>query len=75
MMHFLMHEADWREVLMMIERRGLAGRGLQWNDMLLLAASKLSAASLWTRDKRLAAAAEEFGIGWTGDMDWVAGEA
>lgn len=57
-------EADFREVLVMIERRGLAGRGLQWNDVLLLASAKLSGANLWTRDKRLAKAANEYDIGW-----------
>lgn len=57
-------EADFREVLVMIERRGLAGRGLQWNDVLLLASAKLSGVDLWTRDKRLAKAANEYGIGW-----------
>ncbi|HSP43697.1 MAG TPA: PIN domain-containing protein [Luteolibacter sp.] len=57
-------EADFVQVLRMIETRGLAGRGLQWNDVLLLAAAKLSAARLWTRDRRLAVAADEFGIGW-----------
>ena len=59
-------EADFTEVLAMIESRNLFGRGLQWNDVLLLAAAKLTSAHLWTRDKRLAEAAEEFGIGWTG---------
>jgi len=34
-------------------------------DSLLLAAAKLSTAPLWTRDKRLAAAAGDFGVGWT----------
>ncbi|MDE0834872.1 MAG: PIN domain-containing protein [Akkermansiaceae bacterium] len=59
-------EADITEVLAMTESRNLFGRGLQWNDVLLLAAAKLTSAHLWTRDKRLAEAAEEFGIGWTG---------
>jgi predicted nucleic acid-binding protein len=67
-------EAEFREVLAMIERRGLAGRGLQWNDMLLLAAAQLSSARLWTRDKRLAAAADEFGIGWLEDADLRTGD-
>ncbi len=62
-------EADFREVLGMIESRGLSGRGLQWNDILLLAAAKLSSARLWTRDKRLAAAADEFGIGWVEESE------
>ena len=59
-------EATFGEVLKMTESRNLYGSGLQWNDVILLAAAKLSSAHLWTRDKRLAAAAEEFGIGWTG---------
>ena len=67
-------EADFREVLRMIETRGLAGRGLQWNDALLLASAKLSAARLWTRDRRLAAAAEGFGIGWVEGMVLPGGE-
>lgn len=58
-------DATFAEVLKMTESRNLYGRGLQWNDVLLLAAAKLSSARLWTRDKRLAAAADEFGIGWT----------
>jgi predicted nucleic acid-binding protein len=58
-------EATFSEVLNMLESRRLFGCGLQWNDVILLAAAKLSAVRLWTRDKRLAAAAEEFGIGWT----------
>ena len=58
-------EATFGEVLKMMETRTLFGYGLQWNDLLILAAAKLSSARLWTRDKRLAAAAKEFGIGWT----------
>ena len=67
-------EADFPEVLRMIETRGLFGRGLQWNDVLLLAAAKLSAARLWTRDRRLAAAAGEFGIAWIEGMGLQGGE-
>lgn len=61
-------EADLLSLLGMIDSRGLSGRGLQWNDIQLLAAAKLSSAHLWTRDKRLAAAAEEFGVGWEEDV-------
>ena len=57
-------EATFSEILKMLEMRRLHGCGLQWNDVLLLAAAKLSSARIWTRDKRLAAAAEEYGIGW-----------
>ena len=57
-------EATFSEILKMLEMRRLHGCGLQWNDVILLAAAKLSSARIWTRDKRLAAAAEEYGIGW-----------
>jgi len=57
-------EPTFGEALNMLENRSFFGRGLQWNDLLILAAAKLSSARLWTRDKRLAGAAEEFGIGW-----------
>ena len=57
-------EATFSEILKMLEIRRLHGCGLQWNDVILIAAAKLSSARLWTRDKRLAVAAEEFGIGW-----------
>jgi hypothetical protein len=57
-------EATFSEILKMLEMRRLHGCGLQWNDVLLLAAAKLSSARIWTRDKRLAVAAEEYGIGW-----------
>lgn len=58
-------EVDFREALRLIESRGLSGRGLQWNDVILLASAQLSAARLWTRDRRLRAAADELGIGWS----------
>jgi predicted nucleic acid-binding protein len=57
-------EADLPSLLSMVESRGLYGRGLQWNDMQLLAAAKLSNTPLWSRDKRLAAAAKELGVEW-----------
>ena len=60
----LAKEADLHSVLGMVESRQLHGRGLQWNDILLLAAAKLSKVPLWTRDKRLAAAAAELGVLW-----------
>lgn len=56
--------ADLSSILGMIESRGLYGRGLQWNDMQLLAAAKLSNTPLWTRDKRLAEAAKQLGVEW-----------
>lgn len=42
------------EVLMMIERHHLMGRGIGHVDAHLLAAARLSGCSLWTQDRRLA---------------------
>ncbi len=50
------------EALAMIEQHKLMGRGVGLVDVHLLASAKLSNASLWTRDVRLAAIAVEFGI-------------
>ena len=55
--------ADDAEVLSFIERRALMGRGLGYVDVHLLAAVCLhDTARLWTRDRRLAAAAAELGV-------------
>ena len=49
-----------REVLGLIERRTLMGRGIGYIDVHLLASAALSdLGRLWTRDRRLAAAATE----------------
>ena len=45
-----------------VERHRLHGRGIGYVDLHLLAASALSAAPLWTRDKRLQALASELGL-------------
>ncbi len=51
------------EVLAMIDARGLAGAGIGYVDAHLLAATLLKPGfSLWTRDKRLHAAAERWGV-------------
>lgn len=48
------------EVLGLIERRNLMGRGIGYIDVHLLASAALSdLGRLWTRDRRLAAAATE----------------
>lgn len=50
------------EALSFVERHDLGGRGIGWADVHLLSATKLSwPAELWTRDKRLAAAADALG--------------
>ena len=51
------------EALAMIEQHKLMGRDVGFVDVHLLASAKLSKASLWTRDLRLAAIAAEFGLG------------
>jgi len=47
------------EILVFIDRNALMARGIGYVDVQLLAACRLAAASLWTRDKRLAAIAAE----------------
>ena len=50
------------ETLAFVERHSLAGRGIGWADVHLLCATMLSRpAALWTRDKSLAAAADDLG--------------
>ena len=67
-MHFLerlplAREATHQEVIAMIERRKLMGAGLGYADAHLLAATALTpSATLWTRDKRLAAVAKKLGL-------------
>ena len=51
--------ADPAEVLLFIERHGLAGRGVGYVDVQLLAAARLAGVGLLTRDKRLATVAAE----------------
>ena len=51
------------EVLFLIERRRLMGRGIGYIDAHLLASAALSSpAKIWTGDKRLAALAAELGV-------------
>ena len=54
--------ASEAEVLRFIERRSLMGRGIGYLDVHLLAAAALTEAQLWTRDRRLAAAAGELNL-------------
>ncbi len=57
-------EASHDEVLALIDQRDLAGTGIGYVDAHLLAATLLTApARLWTRDRRLAAAAAALDIG------------
>lgn len=51
--------ADHEEVLDFVSERRLAGRGLGWIDMHLLASALIGNCKVWTLDKALAAAAIE----------------
>lgn len=55
-------EIDLAEGLHLIAQHGLAGRGLSWADIQLLAAAKIGHLSLWTRDRALTAAVAELGL-------------
>jgi predicted nucleic acid-binding protein len=55
--------AEDAEVLRFIDRYGLYGLGIGYIDVHLLASTVLTLhASLWTRDKRLRAAAQRLGV-------------
>ena len=56
--------ASHAEVLSFVEARRLAERGLGWIDMHLLASATLAKLAFWTVDRRLAAVAQELGLGW-----------
>lgn len=57
--------ADEQEVLLYIDRHALHGRGIGYVDVHLLAAATLhGGARLWTRDRRLRAAAESLSLIW-----------
>ena len=50
------------EVLLLIGRDRLMGRGIGYVDAHLLASARLSHCRLWTQDRRLAAVALEQGL-------------
>jgi predicted nucleic acid-binding protein len=54
--------ARHEEVMALVDREGLAAKGLGWIDAHLLAASRLSATRLWTLDRALRKAAEQIGV-------------
>lgn len=59
-------QATHDEVLAFIEAEQLYGLGCGWVDMALLASARITpGAVLWTLDKRLAALAERFGVGYS----------
>jgi len=53
--------ASWQETRHLVESRQLYARGLQWNDVILLASAIVSRVPLWTLDSALAEAAREIG--------------
>ncbi|MDP2152904.1 MAG: PIN domain-containing protein [Methylotenera sp.] len=58
-------EANHNEVLQVIERYNLMGKGIGFVDAHLLAACMLTGETkLWTRDKRLANVAQAIGLGY-----------
>ena len=59
--------AEPDEVLAFVDQRGLHGKGIGYVDVHLLASTLLTpSATLWTRDKRLSAAAQALGCAHTG---------
>ncbi|MEO3386136.1 PIN domain-containing protein [Mesorhizobium sp. CAU 1741] len=56
--------ANEAEVLQLISRHKLHGIGVGYIDAHLLASAMLSNVTLWTRDRRLKAAAEALGLSW-----------
>lgn len=56
-------QASAQEVMHFIEKEALFGWGCGWVDMVLLASTLITpGALLWTRDQRLAALSERFGV-------------
>lgn len=54
--------ASNNEVMMLLDRHKLSGRGIGWVDVHLLASTLLVAGRLWTRDKRLTAVAQRLDV-------------
>lgn len=56
--------ASHQEAMVFLNRYSLAGRGIGWVDVHLLASTALAGdAKLWTRDRRLAAVAADLDMG------------
>jgi predicted nucleic acid-binding protein len=54
--------ADEDEVLFFLDRHRLAGKGIGYIDVHLLAAAAIASIQVWTADKRLARVAAELGL-------------
>jgi predicted nucleic acid-binding protein len=59
--------AEHHEALAFVEKHDLAGAGIGWIDVHLLASARLGHTRFWTRDRRLATLAHSLGIGSTQD--------
>jgi predicted nucleic acid-binding protein len=55
-------EIELGEGLHLLDEHSLAGRGLSWSDVQLLAAARIDGLRLWTRDRPLAKAAAELDV-------------
>jgi predicted nucleic acid-binding protein len=55
--------ASYDEVMHLIERRKLMGRGIGWTDAHLVAGCIVGRMRLWTLDMRLRAVADALGVG------------
>ncbi len=53
------------EAMALVEPHGLAGTGLGWVDVHLIASALVGACQFWTIDRRLATAARDLGVAWT----------
>lgn len=51
------------ELMQFVDREQLWGRGLSVIDVQLLGSARLARAAIWSRDKRLVAAAADLGVG------------
>lgn len=56
------NEISLSEGFHLIDTHSLAGRGLSWSDIQLLAAARLGALVIWTRDRVLAEAAAQLDV-------------
>ena len=54
--------AAHEEVMSLVEQHRLAGTGIGWIDVHLLASARLAGSRLWTLDRRLKAAAARLGV-------------
>ena len=58
--------ASFSETQQMVESRRLWGRGIQWNDAVILASAILGGVPLWTFDLRLKDIAAGLGVNFSG---------